>query len=192
MLLGRQKAWPKGMYSCLAGFCEPSESIEDAVRREVMEEAGVAVGQVRYSSSQPWPFPSNLMLGCYGLALSDSQDVHLDLDNELEDARWFSRDEVLSMLSSGANKITKDEHKKFEPPANHNVNGGSAAGVQEGAALAPAEGKFEAEKDSAARGEKIKYRVPPRTAIAGMLVERWATGELDEIKFSKGTPTSQL
>ncbi|KAI5452959.1 NADH pyrophosphatase [Naganishia albida] len=184
MLLGRQKAWPKGMYSCLAGFCEPSESVEDAVRREVMEEAGVAVGQVRYSSSQPWPFPSNLMLGCYGLATSDSEDIHLDLDNELEDARWFSRDEVLDMLSSGGNKIAKDEHKKFEPPAN-------AAGVQEGAALAPAEGKLEV-KDKPAGGEKVRYGVPPRTAIAGMLVERWANGELDEIKFSKSAQVSQL
>ncbi|KAJ9098205.1 hypothetical protein QFC21_004534 [Naganishia friedmannii] len=188
MLLGRQKAWPKGM-----GFCEPSESLEDAVRREVMEEAGVAVGQVRYSSSQPWPFPSNLMLGCYGLALSDSQDVHLDLDNELEDARWFSRDEVLAMLSSGANKISKDEHNKFEPPANHTANGGSVAGVQEGAALAPAEGKLEVKEDTSVEHEnKVKYRVPPRTAIAGMLVERWANGELDEIKFPKGGATSQL
>lgn len=135
------------------------------------------------------------MLGCYGLALSDSQDVHLDLDNELEDARWFSRDEVLAMLSSGANKISKDEHKKFEPPANHTANGGSAAGVQEGAALAPAEGKLEVkgkEETSTGREEKVRYRVPPRTAIAGQLVERWANGELDEIKFPKGSPTSQL
>lgn len=124
------------------------------------------------------------MLGCYGLATSDSEDIHLDLDNELEDARWFSRDEVLDMLSSGGNKIAKDEHKKFEPPAN-------AAGVQEGAALAPAEGKLEV-KDKPAGGEKVRYRVPPRTAIAGMLVERWANGELDEIKFSKSAQVSQL
>jgi NAD+ diphosphatase len=127
------------------------------------------------------------MLGCYGLATSDSEDIHLDLDNELEDARWFSRDEVLSMLSSGANKIAKDEHKKFEPPA----NAGSAAGVQEGAALAPAEGKLEVQ-DKPAGEEKVRFRVPPRTAIAGMLVERWANGELDEIKFPKGEQVSQL
>lgn len=127
------------------------------------------------------------MIGCYGLATSDSQDIHLDLDNELEDARWFPRDEVIGMLSSGANKISKDEHKKFEPPANASV-----AGVQEGAALAPAEGKFEDKAVPAEHKEQVRYRVPPRTAIAGMLVERWANGELDEIKFPKLTQGSQL
>ena len=137
--------------------------------------------------SQFRPFPSNLMIGCYGLATSDSQDIHLDLDNELEDARWFTRDEVLDMLSSGANKISKDEHKKFEPPANASVGG-----VQEGAALAPAEGKFADKTVSAERQEQVRYRVPPRTAIAGMLVERWANGELDEIKFPKLVQGSQL
>ncbi|KAJ9117466.1 hypothetical protein QFC22_004316 [Naganishia vaughanmartiniae] len=139
------------------------------------------------------PFPSNLMLGCYGLALSDSQDVHLDLDNELEDARWFSRDDVRGMLSSAANKISKDEHEKFEPPANQG-GGSTAAGLQEGAALAPAEGKLEIKKEASAGrdGKAVRYRVPPRTAIAGMLVERWANGELDEIKFPNGSPISQL
>jgi NAD+ diphosphatase len=127
------------------------------------------------------------MIGCYGLATSDSRDIHLDLDNELEDARWFARDEVLGMLSSGANTIRKDEHKKFEPPANSN-----AAGVQEGAALAPAEGKFEDKSAPVERKEQVRYRVPPRTAIAGMLVERWANGELDEIKFPKVAQGSQL
>lgn len=95
ILLGRQKAWKPGMYSALAGFVEPGETIEDAARREVMEEAGIPVGAVRYVTSQPWPFVSNLMIGLIGEALSDV--IKLDT-NELEDARWFAPDEVLMML----------------------------------------------------------------------------------------------
>ncbi|WP_425071256.1 NAD(+) diphosphatase [Sagittula sp. S175] len=90
-LLGRSPGWPEGMYSCLAGFVEPGETIEAAVRREVFEEAGIKVGPVRYLASQPWAFPSSLMLGCHGEALTD--DITID-PNELEDARWLSREEV--------------------------------------------------------------------------------------------------
>jgi NAD+ diphosphatase len=96
ILLGRQAAWKPGMYSALAGFVEPGETIEDAARREVFEEAGVRVGSVRYVSSQPWPFPSNLMIGLVGEALS--QEITRDAA-ELEDARWFSREETLLMLA---------------------------------------------------------------------------------------------
>ncbi|GGF08671.1 NADH pyrophosphatase [Aliidongia dinghuensis] len=92
MLLGRQAVWMKGMYSTLAGFVEPGESLEEAVAREVKEEAGVEVEDVVYHSSQPWPFPSSIMLGFY--ATAKSRDIHLN-DRELEDARWFSRDWVL-------------------------------------------------------------------------------------------------
>jgi len=88
-LLGRQASWPRGMYSALAGFIEPGESIEEAVRREVMEEAGIEVGSVRYHSSQPWPFPSSLMIGCTGAATSS--EIHID-EAEVEDVRWFSRE----------------------------------------------------------------------------------------------------
>ncbi|MEJ6404465.1 NAD(+) diphosphatase [Yoonia sp. 2307UL14-13] len=91
VLLGRSPGWPEGMYSCLAGFIEPGETIEAAVRREVFEEAGVRVGRVDYLSSQPWPFPSSLMLGCIGEALNT--DLTID-PVEIEHARWVSREEL--------------------------------------------------------------------------------------------------
>jgi NAD+ diphosphatase len=94
-LLGRQSRWPKGMYSCLAGFVEPGETIEEAVRREIREEAGIACGEVAYLASQPWPFPSSLMIGCFARAAS--RDIVVD-GEELEDARWFKRDEVMAMF----------------------------------------------------------------------------------------------
>lgn len=92
-LLGRQASWPIGRYSTIAGFVEPGESLEDAVRREVYEETNVRVGKVRYHSSQPWPFPSSLMLGF--TAEARSSDIELN-DGELEDARWFTREELRS------------------------------------------------------------------------------------------------
>ena len=96
-LMGRQPRFPPGMYSCLAGFLEPGETIEDAVRREIGEEAGIACGAVTYLGSQPWPFPNSLMIGC--LVAAASTDITTDQD-ELEDARWFSRDEVFAMLEA--------------------------------------------------------------------------------------------
>lgn len=95
ILLGRQSAWKPGMYSALAGFVEPGETIEDAARREVFEEAGVRVGAVRYVTSQPWPFLSNLMIGLIGEATSS--EITLDR-NELEDARWFPAAEARQMM----------------------------------------------------------------------------------------------
>lgn len=92
-LLGRQEQWPAGRYSTIAGFVEPGESLEDAVRREVLEETGVAVHSARYHSSQPWPFPASLMVGFMAEASHTAPVLH---DGELEDARWFTRDEVRS------------------------------------------------------------------------------------------------
>jgi NAD+ diphosphatase len=87
-LLGRQATWPAGRYSTIAGFVEPGESLEDAVIREVEEEAGVQVGDVEYVASQPWPFPSSLMLGFHAIARTEAISLR---DGELEDARWFTR-----------------------------------------------------------------------------------------------------
>ncbi len=94
-LLGRQAHFRAGSYSCLAGFVEPGETLEDAVRRETFEEAGIRVGRVRFHASQPWPFVSSLMLGCIGEALS--AEIVMD-ETELEDCRWFPREEVIRMV----------------------------------------------------------------------------------------------
>ena len=104
VLLGRQRVWPPGLYSLLAGFMEPGETIEDAVRRETHEETSVRVGRVKFITSQPWPFPASLMLGCWGEALSEE----IVIDAEIEDACWVSRAEVALML--------KGEHAVFGSP----------------------------------------------------------------------------
>ncbi|MGE0008529.1 MAG: NAD(+) diphosphatase, partial [Parvibaculaceae bacterium] len=95
-LLGREASWATGRYSALAGFIEPGETIEEAARREVWEESGIRVGVVTYVASQPWPFPSSLMIGLIGEALN--RDIVVD-KTELEDARWFSRAEIRLMLA---------------------------------------------------------------------------------------------
>jgi len=100
-LLGRQKIFAPNSYSALAGFMEPGETIEETVRREIFEEAGIRVGDVRYIFSQPWPFPSSLMMGCFGTA--ETTEINVDT-NELEEARWFSRDEVAEMVNNWQNQ----------------------------------------------------------------------------------------
>ena len=94
-VLGRSRRFAPTMWSCLAGFAEPGESIEEAVRREVLEEVGIGCGRVKYFASQPWPFPSSIMIGCHAEALSDTIVVDRE---ELEDARWFDREELAAML----------------------------------------------------------------------------------------------
>ena len=95
VLMGRSHAWPEGMYSLLAGFVEPGETLEAAVRREVFEESGIRVGQVRYLASQPWPFPASLMFGCAGEALNEN--ITID-PKEIEDALWVSREDMLDVF----------------------------------------------------------------------------------------------
>jgi NAD+ diphosphatase len=96
VLMGRSPGWPRGMYSLLAGFVEPGETLEAAVRREVFEEAGVQVGSVGYLASQPWPFPASLMFGCQGEALS--REITID-PVEIEDATWVTREEMMEVFA---------------------------------------------------------------------------------------------
>jgi len=105
-LLGRGPGWPASMFSALAGFVEAGESLEDAVRREVFEEAGVRVGRVTYLASQPWPFPCSLMLGC--VAQAESEELAVDAV-ELEEARWFSRDALRAAM-----QVARSEPKASE------------------------------------------------------------------------------
>ena len=109
LLLGRQARFPPRSYSALAGFIEPGESIEDGVAREVFEEVGVRVRDVRYVASQPWPFPSQLMIGC--LAYADSLELNVDT-TEIEDARWFTREEVAEAVALG-----QDSTSFLSPPS---------------------------------------------------------------------------
>ena len=102
-LLGRSGRFAGNLFSALAGFMEPGESVEEAVRREVAEEAGIRVGAVRYVFSQPWPFPASLMLGCLAEGLSD--EIAIDPE-ELEDARWFSRSELTEALAGRSDVLT--------------------------------------------------------------------------------------
>ncbi|TMN77010.1 MULTISPECIES: NAD(+) diphosphatase [unclassified Pseudoalteromonas] len=105
-LLGRQAVWPKGMYSSLAGFVDPGETLEQAVAREVKEEAGVEVNDVTYVASQSWPFPSSIMLGFF--AKATSEQINVDKD-ELDDAKWFSRED----LANFGNWHDEGEHLKL-------------------------------------------------------------------------------
>jgi NAD+ diphosphatase len=97
-LLGRQSVWPEGRYSTLAGFCEPGETLEDAVRREVAEEVGIEVGEVEYFGNQPWPLPASLMLGFIARATTTAVTVDA---HEIEDARWFTRAEMRELAEAG-------------------------------------------------------------------------------------------
>lgn len=156
VLLGRQARWAPGFYSALAGFVEPAESIEDAVRREVWEEAGVPVARVAIHSSQPWPFPAGLMVGAVGQVGPSSSpspgstgpdaDPIIDLghDAELEDARWFPIEEVARAL-----RVWADVPLGGQPPVAAAEQGPGASSL----------------------------RVPPRTAIAHQLMAAVVNGD---------------
>ena len=104
-LLGRNYGYPGRLVSALAGYMEPGESIEEAVRREILEEAGVRIAEVRYFTSQPWPFPSTLMIGCFAVAENLKLDVNLQ---ELESARWFSKKDVQQLFA--------EQNQEFSAP----------------------------------------------------------------------------
>lgn len=115
MLLGRQSRWPPHWHSTLAGFLEPGEAVEEAVRREVWEEAGVKVGRVVVHSTQPWPYPSSLMIGAIAQALPGPEGETISLnDKELESAKWFTLDEVREALQrpSGLSDPTPEGYQK--------------------------------------------------------------------------------
>lgn len=101
-LMGRQPKWPPGFYSALAGFIEPGETIEEAVARECKEEAGISIDEVAFHSTQPWPYPSSLMIGCF--ARATSTDIVLD-GNELSDAKWFTREKIRAAMARGTNEL---------------------------------------------------------------------------------------
>lgn len=107
VLMGRSPGWPDGMFSLLAGFVEPGEPIEAAVRREVFEEAGIHVGPVNYLSSQPWPFPSSLMFGCHGVATSTK--ITID-PTEIEEAKWVTREQMMDVFA-GNSDVMKPARK---------------------------------------------------------------------------------
>jgi NAD+ diphosphatase len=106
ILLGRQASWPPGMHSVLAGFVEPGESLEDTVRREVHEEVGLAIGEVRYFGSQPWPFPSSLMVGFIAVATDDTLNLNRE---EIDSAAWFTREQLINSPEDETFKLSRKD-----------------------------------------------------------------------------------
>lgn len=123
ILVGRQKRWPEYWYSTLAGFVEPAESVEEAVRREVWEESGVILGRVVIHSTQPWPYPASLMIGAVAQTVPDGEEIVLKHDPELEDAKWVDLDEVREALRVGTSGIGEAPREGYQegnlrlPPA---------------------------------------------------------------------------
>ncbi|KAG6813752.1 hypothetical protein H0H92_007704 [Tricholoma furcatifolium] len=180
VLLGRGKKFPGRFYSALAGFIEPGETFEDAVAREMWEEAGISVWDIKYHSGQPWPYPANLMVGFYARADS-SQPIRTDLDNELVDARWFSRSEILDVLGHpiGGNFGRNDYKKMAESTEGRNNQ-------QQTPHLNPT---YEDKPAVSIKRNEPPFRLPPETAIAGMLIRDWVEGK---IGFSPSEHKSQL
>lgn len=161
VLLGRNKKFPSRFYSALAGFVEPGESFEDAVKREMWEEAGVKVWDIRYHSGQPWPYPANLMVGYYATADS-SAPIRTDLDNELEDARWYTREEILAVLRhASGTRFSRRDYKKI-------------AEIQDGPDNNPAPAKSQEQSVEVNSNDEPPFKIPAPTAIAGVLIQHWA------------------
>jgi len=179
ILLGRGKKFPGKFYSALAGFIEPAESFEDAVAREMWEEAGVHVWNVTYHSGQPWPYPANLMVGFYARA-DATKPIRIDLDNELVDARWFTREEVTAVLNHKAGTLFKrEDHRKMTEhfEGRPNVEQKLEAVAQ---ALTPSDATStaaKASKSDSAESDEPPFRLPPTTAIAGVLIREWVDGK---------------
>lgn len=115
MLLGRQKRWPPNWYSTLAGFVEPAESVEEAVRREVWEESGVRLGRVVIHSTQPWPYPANLMIGAVAQTVGgEGEEIVLKHDPELEDARWVGIEEMREALRVGVSGLGEEAPEGYK------------------------------------------------------------------------------
>lgn len=179
VLLGRNKKFPGKFYSALAGFIEPGESFEDAVKREMWEEAGVKVWNIRYHSGQPWPYPANLMVGYYATADS-SAPIRTDLDNELEDARWYTREEILAVLrhSSGTHFSRRDHQKLAE--------------IQDGPDNNPTSAKSQDQPVEISNGDEPPFRIPAPTAIAGVLIQHWAEGKAKILLESGSTAKASM
>ncbi|KAF8268633.1 NUDIX hydrolase domain-like protein [Lactarius quietus] len=174
ILLGQSKKFPPKFYSTLAGFIEPGESFEDAVKRELWEEAGIRVWDVKYHSVQPWPFPANLMVGFYATG-DPSEPIRTDLDKELEDARWYTREEVLTVLQhkEGTN-FSRNDYKQLTKELDERVNV-KLSGSDPLSGDAAAHDPISQPQDAHGVNEP-PFRVPPRTAIAGVLISDWALG----------------
>ncbi|CAA7258981.1 unnamed protein product [Cyclocybe aegerita] len=182
VLLGRGRRFPGKFYSALAGFIEPGESFEDAVVREMWEEAGVHVWNIKYHSGQPWPYPANLMVGFYARADS-TKPIRTDLDNELVDARWFTREEILAVINHvGGTRFRHADLKKIAEDIDGRSNTGETKAQTDptSKALTPAESKGSAPQQERRKSvaDEPPFRLPGTGAIAGVLVRDWAEGRI--------------
>ncbi|PPQ64547.1 hypothetical protein CVT24_008449 [Panaeolus cyanescens] len=184
ILLGRGRKFPGKFYSALAGFIEPGESFEDAVSREMWEEAGIRVWNVKYHSGQPWPYPSTLMVGFYARADS-TKTIRTDLDNELVDAKWFTREEVLAVLNHRVGtRFDNADHKKMT----EHFEGKPLTTSDKPGTLEPAVQAFSPpDENSTVKTKPVEetplkdepaFKLPPTTAIAGVLIRDWAEGRI--------------
>ncbi|KAK1233609.1 NADH pyrophosphatase, partial [Marasmius sp. AFHP31] len=162
------RKFPPKLYSALAGFLEPAETFEDCVVREMWEEVGVKVWGIQYHSGQPWPYPANLMLGWYCRGDS-TKEIRLELDNELEDAKWYTRTEVLAIL--GHKTGTKLDAKTFSEKMEEEE--------QERILKEQREGKVaSATPQTILKDGEPTITVPPDSAMAGVLIRDWAEGRI--------------